>query len=74
MTQLNNPQLPLVEVPQPKKTPQMVASTVGSFVLAFVQIVLWIAAGIAACGVGWIVVRATIWACGLVGTAMGLGR
>lgn len=74
MTQLHDPRLPLVEVPQPKKTPQMVASAVGAIVLSFVQIVLYAILAVAACGVGWISLRVIIWACQLAGSALGLGR
>lgn len=74
MTQLHNPQLPVIDVPQPRKTPQLVARAVGAVVLASIQIALYVAAGIVACGVLWIVLRATIWACNVANTALGFGR
>ena len=72
MSQAPNPNMPLFQINQPKKSPQMVASAIGVVVLAFVQIVFWIIVAIASCATGWLALKVIVWACRLAGEALGL--
>lgn len=72
MTQTPNPNLPLFQINQPKKSPQVVASAIGAVVLSFAQIVFWIVVAIASCAAGWLALKVIVWACRLAGEALGL--
>lgn len=72
MSKTTDPDMPLLQVAQPRKTPQVVANAVASYVLAFVQILFWILVAIAACALGWIGLQLIIWVCQLASSALGV--
>lgn len=73
MSCLPNQNMPLFQSPQPKWSPQLVAQTVASLVVAFVRILFWLLVAIAACAAGWIGFQMIVWLCRLASAALGLG-
>lgn len=71
MSQMPNQNTSLFQVQQPKKTPQLFASAVGSLVLTFVQIVMWLIVATATCAAGLLALRAIVWIFRLASQAIG---